>query len=90
MNDGTREIAEDGEAFGLDDFTQVKLIEFAKPTADLLQDVKGEWRRALEHFQHLTARDKINIGIVHRGGGGGTRLLFDDRHFAENFAGTQL
>ena len=90
MDNGTREIAQHRETFGLDDFTQMEAVEFAETAADFLQDIEREPGRALEQLQHFLARNEINAGVLRGHGRGRTGLLFDDRHFAENLPGTQL
>ena len=42
VHDGTGEIAHDGQALGLDDFTQMELVEIAQAPADFLQHVKRQ------------------------------------------------
>ncbi len=42
VDDAVREIADDGETFGLHDFAEMKLVEFAQAVADLLQHTEGE------------------------------------------------
>ena len=44
MDDGAGKIADDGQAFGLDDFAEVELVEFAQAVADFLQQAEGQRR----------------------------------------------
>ena len=48
MDDGAGEIADHGQAFGLDDFAEVGLVEFAEAVADLLQQAERQGGRALD------------------------------------------
>ena len=85
VDDAARKIADDGEAFGLEDFAEVEPVEFAEAVADLLEQGKGQAGRALDEGQHLAARQEINPGFLRGGSGGRARAKLDDGHLAENF-----
>ena len=87
VDDGTGEIADHGQAFGLDDFTEVKMVEFAEAVADMLQQAERQRGRALDERKHFAARKEINVRVLDRGGGGRARAMLDDGHFAKNFPG---
>jgi len=90
VDDGTGEIADHGQAFGLDDFTEVEMVEFAEAVADVLQQAERQRGRALDERKHFAARKEINVRVLDRGGGGRARAMFDHGHFAENFPGAKL
>ena len=90
MDDGAGKIADHGQAFGLDDFAEVNLVEFAQAVADVLQQAEGQRGRALDEREHFAARKEINVRIFDRGGGGRARAMFDHGHFAENLPGPEL
>ena len=47
VNDALREAADDGEIFGLNQFMEMALVEFAEAMADFLQEVEREAGRML-------------------------------------------
>lgn len=84
MDDAAGKITNDREALGFDDFAEVKLVELAEAVTDMLEQGKSQRRRVFDKGEHFAARQKINFGFLHRGGGGRTRAMFNDRHLAEN------
>jgi len=90
VDDGTGETTDHGQAFGLDNFTEVEMVEFAEAVADVLQQPERQRGRALEKRKHFAARKEINVRVLDRGGGGRARAMFDHGHFAENFPGAEL
>jgi len=85
VDDAAGKVADDGEAFGLEDFAEVELVEFAETVADLLEQGKGQSGRAFDEGEHLAARQKINFRILRGGSGGRAGAVLDDGHFAKNF-----
>ena len=49
------------EAFGLNHFAQVQLVEFAQAMADLLQQTERQGGRTFDERKHFAARDEINL-----------------------------
>ncbi len=90
VDDGTSEIANGSEAFGLEDFAQMELVKFAQALADFLQHVEREARRVLQQRAHFVVRNEINFRVSGGDGSGRTRQAFNYRHFTKNFPRTEL
>ena len=86
MHNGLRKPADDRQTFGLDQFLDMQLVEFAQPMADLLQQGEGQSGRPLDERQQFAARQEKHLRRLRRRGRGGARTMFDHRHLPENFA----
>jgi len=89
MDDALGEAADDGEAFGLDEFLDVEVIEIAEAVADLLEEGEGEGGGMFDEGEHFAAGEEKDFGGDGGGGGGGAGTVFDDGHFAEDLAGAE-
>jgi hypothetical protein len=89
MDDALGEAADDGEAFGLDEFLDVEVVELAEAVANLLEEGEGEGGGMSDEREHFAAGEEEDFGGDGGGGGGGAGAVLDHGHFAEDLAGAE-
>jgi hypothetical protein len=87
MDDGAGESAHQRHALRLNHFSDVLPIELAHALRDLAHHAERELRRAGQHRNESLAWHHVQCGFHFRRGGGGTRLIIDDRELPKHFAG---
>ena len=63
MDDRAGKATDQREAFGLQNFLGVMMIEIAHAQTEFLHQTDGQTRRTRQDFEQVVAQDEIDLGV---------------------------